>query len=385
MRIVIAPDKFKGSLTAAEVAQALAEGLSGRSFDVELIPIADGGEGTVEAALTSGYEAVTVEVVGPLGDPVNATYAIDGTADGGTAVIELAAASGLSLVPHDAIGRPRLSPLTATSYGTGELIRAALETGCTDIVLGIGGSANTDGGAGLLTALGARLLDERDQPISPGGGGLTRLARVDLTGLDPRIASTRFVLAADVTNPLLGPDGAAAVFGPQKGAGPADVELLDRALSGYAGLLAQQLGGKKSELVEAPGSGAAGGVGFAALAVLGAGLRPGIDLVCELVGLDDRIVGADAVITGEGSLDDQSLAGKSPVGVARRAREAGVSRVYAVCGRNLLTGAQAALAGFDQVYALLDEEPDVDTCIRRAAELLRPIGQRIGQELVSWH
>lgn len=383
MRIVIAPDKFKGSLTAAEVARALADGLAGTGIETELVPVADGGEGTVEAAVSTGFRAVPVEVPGPLGDPVRATYAVGVPADGGpeTAVIELAAASGLDQLPRGADGRPLLNPLRATSAGTGALIRAALDAGCTDLVLGVGGSANTDGGAGLLTALGARLLDADGRPVPGGGGGLTELARVDLTGLDPRIADARIVLAADVSNPLLGPNGAAAVFGPQKGATAADIELLDGALARYARLVADSLGADPEVLASAPGAGAAGGVGFAALAVLGGRMRPGIDLVCELVGLDRRLAGADAVITGEGSLDGQSLGGKSPVGVARRARAAGVPRVYAVCGRNQLSAAEASGAGFDRVYALADREPDSNRSMRLAADLLRPLGREIGLAL----
>lgn len=383
MRIVIAPDKFKGSLTAAEVARALADGLAGTGIETELVPVADGGEGTVEAAVSTGFRAVPVEVPGPLGDPVRATYAVGVPADGGpeTAVIELAAASGLDQLPRGADGRPLLNPLRATSAGTGALIRAALDAGCTDLVLGVGGSANTDGGAGLLTALGARLLDADGRPVPDGGGGLTELARVDLTGLDPRIADARIVLAADVSNPLLGPNGAAAVFGPQKGATAADIELLDGALARYARLVADALGTDPEGLASAPGAGAAGGVGFAALAVLGGRMRPGIDLVCELVGLDRRLAGADAVITGEGSLDGQSLGGKSPVGVARRARAAGVPRVYAVCGRNQLSAAEASGAGFDRIYALADREPDPNRSMRLAADLLRPLGREIGLAL----
>lgn len=399
MRIVIAPDKFKGSLTAAEVARALAEGLATLGFEVDEVPVADGGEGTVEAALSSsgpegaaGFRAVTVEVTGPLGDPVRATYAIGTSAGTGarTAVIELATASGLGVLPRDERGRPRLDPLAASSIGTGELVRAALDAGCAEIVIGVGGSANTDGGAGLLTALGVRLLDADGRPVPPGGGGLTRLARVDLSGLDPRIATTRVVLAADVGNPLLGPDGAAAVFGPQKGAGPDDVVPLDRALSGYAELVEAALAGSGASaagrtdpgrFAEAAGAGAAGGVGFAVLSVLGGSTRPGIDLVCELVGLDRRLAGADAVITGEGSLDEQSLAGKSPIGVARRARAVGVPKVYGVCGRNLLSPESAARAGFDEIFALADIEPDLERSMSHAADLLRPIGSEIGRRL----
>jgi glycerate 2-kinase len=381
VKIVVAPDKFKGSLEAAEVAAAVATGLGTVLGDahIEQIPVADGGEGTVDAALGSGFFPRRVTVSGPVGNPVVATIAIRDQ----LAVIEMAAASGLGALPEGPDGERQLNALGASSLGTGQLIMAALEAGCTEIILGVGGSANTDGGAGLLHALGARLLDARGEPVGPGGGGLGDLAAVDLTGLDPRLAATRFVLAADVTNPLLGAAGAAAVFGPQKGAGPAEVEILERALGRYATLVADALAADVDELVDAEAAGAAGGVGFAALAVLGAERRPGIDVVLDFVRLDERLTDTRVVITGEGSLDAQSLGGKTPIGVARRARAHRVPVVIAVCGRSLITPEQGRSAGFDAVFALADSEPDPATSMRNARSLLEQVGAQIGGQLLG--
>lgn len=381
MKIIVAPDKFKGSLEAAEVAAAVAAGLGTALADAHIaqIPVADGGEGTVDAALGSGFSPLRVTVSGPVGNEVAATIAIRDR----LAVIEMAAASGLGVLPIAADGSPQFDALRASSRGTGQLIMAALDAGCTEIILGVGGSANTDGGAGLLEALGTRLLDEQGQPVGPGGGGLRDLAEVDLTGLDQRLGQTRFVLAADVTNPLLGVAGAAAVFGPQKGAGRAEVDILDDALGRYAALIAEALSGDVDELAAAEGAGAAGGVGFAALAVLGAERRPGIDVVLDFVRLDERLGSAHVVITGEGSLDAQSLGGKTPIGVARRARAHGVPVVIAVCGRSLITPEQGRSAGFDAVFALADREPDPAVSMRNARALLEQVGAEIGGHLVN--
>jgi len=381
MRIVIAPDKFKGSLEAQEVAEALADGLAAvlPTAEVHCQPVADGGEGTVAAALASGYRPVRVGVTGPLGVPLEATFAVDGS----RAVIEMAAASGLLVLPVGADGEPALDALAATSLGTGELIRAALDAGCTEIVLGVGGSANTDGGAGVLVGLGARLLDAEGAPVANGGGGLAGLASVDLSGLDARLTDARIVLAADVTNPLLGPDGAAAVFGPQKGANPADVETLDANLANFRDRLAEALGPDAAEAADTPGAGAAGGVGYAALAVLGAERQPGVDVVLGLVGLADRLPGVDLVITGEGSLDSQSLGGKTPVGVAELARAHGVPTVIGVCGRSLLSAAEVRRAGFDEVIALLDRQPDPTRAMAEAASLLTEVGTELGRRYTA--
>ncbi len=335
--VVVAPDKFKGSLTATEVARHVAVGLRAAVPDVEVreVPIADGGEGTVEAALAAGFRAVFVEVSGPTRAGVLARMAIRG----GTAVVELAAASGLAVLPAGT-----LDPMRATSLGTGQLVRAALDAGCSTVLLGVGGSACTDGGAGLLVGLGARLLDSRGADLQPGGGALCDLHRVDLAGLDPRLRETTVILAADVDNPLLGPRGAAAVYGPQKGAGADQVASLDDALRRWVRALGAVLGPSATEAAERPGAGAAGGVGYAVLAALGGHRRAGVEVVLELTGLADRLAGACLVVTGEGSLDAQTLSGKAPVGVAAEATRAGLPAV-AVAGRSRLGPSELAGAG----------------------------------------
>lgn len=378
MRIVVAPDKFKGSLEAPDVAAALEAGI--RSVDpaaeVLRLPVADGGEGTLEAALGAGFAPWPVTVTGPVGQPVEAEFALRDR----TAVVEMALASGLAALPVDEHGEPVLDAGGATSRGTGELVRAALDAGAARVVLGIGGSACTDGGAGLLQALGARLLDAAGEELGRGGAALARLDRVDLTRLDPRLDSTEFVLAADVDHPLLGERGAAAVFGPQKGAGPEQVRALDAALTVFRDRLADALGETALHAAEAPGAGAAGGVGYAALAVLGARRRPGVEVVLEFVGLAGQLAGADLVVTGEGSLDEQSLGGKTPLGVLDTARTAGVPAV-AVCGRTTLEPRVLREAGFLRTYALTELEPDPRTCMREAARLLESVGARLARDL----
>lgn len=349
MRVVIAPDKFKGSLSAPEVARHLADGLAAgfdaagaaETLETTLIPVADGGEGTLDAAVGSGFTRRSATVTGPLGEPVTADFAVRGN----QAVIEMAAASGLALLPG---GPSTDTAKEANSIGTGELIRAALDLGCRKIILGVGGSANTDGGAGVLQGLGARLLDADGNELPAGGGALAGLASIDFSGLDVRLEDSRFVLASDVDNPLLGTLGAPAVFGPQKGATPEDVTALDAALARFVEVLGEEIGDRAGRAAEAPGAGAAGGVGYAAIAVLGAARRPGIDVVLEFTGLAGQLAGADLVITGEGSLDEQSLLGKTPMGVARAAEAAGVP-VVAVCGRTTLSQEQQSDSGFRQV------------------------------------
>lgn len=379
-RLVIAPDKFKGSLSSAEVAARVAAGIAagGLIADVQLVPMADGGEGTVDAALSAGWRSVTRRVSGPLGDPVIARFAIeDATA---TAVIEMAAASGLGVLPTDPSGAPRLEALRASSRGTGELIVAALDQGCSRIVLGIGGSANTDAGAGMLAALGVSYLDARGARVPDGGGALDQLASIDLSRLDPRLKHTELVLAADVTNPLLGPSGAAAVFGPQKGAGPVQVAVLERNLSGFVEMLGRRVGESARRLAGEPGAGAAGGVGYAAL-LLGAARRPGTEIVAELVGLDPALDSAVVVITGEGSLDAQSLGGKTPIGVAARAQWHQVPIVLGVCGRSTLTEVEHRAAGFERVWALTELEASVERCMAEAGSLLEQVGVAIARYL----
>ena len=372
MKIVVAPDKFKGSLPATQVAAAIAAGLhAGRpGAEVVTIPVADGGEGTVDAAVAAGFERVPVTAAGPAGDPVRASYARRGE----VAVVELAGVCGLARLPG---GRP--APLTASSFGAGEVLRAALEAGARRIVLGVGGSASTDGGAGLLQALGARVLDTSGEPVRPGGAGLREVAALDLTGLHRALYPADIILAADVDNPLTGPDGAAEVYGPQKGASPAEVAALDAGLRRWAAVVAAAVGRDWSRT---PGAGAAGGVGFAALAVLGATRRPGIELVLDLAGFETALDGADLVITGEGSLDAQSLAGKTPVGVARAAARRGIA-VVAVAGRSTLREAELAAAGIAAVYPLTDLEPDLERCRAEADRLLRRTGQMIARDRLA--
>ncbi|AUI50401.1 glycerate kinase [Arthrobacter crystallopoietes] len=375
MKVVIAPDKFKGSLTAPEVAAAVERGLRAVAPDIQVtnVPVADGGEGTLQAAVGAGYTRHLATVAGPTGMPLEAAIAVKGQ----QAVIEMAAASGLDVLPGG-----RLQALTATSRGTGELISAALDLGCTSIILGVGGSACTDGGAGLLQGLGAILKDDGGRFLPRGGAALARLAEVDLSGLNPRLAGVSFVLASDVDNPLLGENGAAAVFGPQKGASPEDVTTLDAALAQFVRVLGPELGAGTAAMAHVPGSGAAGGVGFAALAVLEAQRRRGIDVVIELTGLRDKLAGAGLVITGEGSLDTQSLEGKTPIGVATEAAAAGVP-VFAVCGRTLLSDTQLESAGLAQTFALTDLESDVSVCMAEAGRLLESIGAEIGLRLLA--
>jgi glycerate kinase len=383
MRIVIAPDKFKGSLSAPDVCMHLEKGLqrgAGGNLDVVRIPVADGGEGTLDAAVGSGFTRRTATVSGPTGQPVEADFAVRGH----EAVIEMATASGLAMVPQVLRGgKPdSASATTATSLGTGQLIRAALDAGCRRIVLGVGGSANTDGGAGLLQGLGARFLDAMNNELPPGGAALANLHSIDFTHFEPRLVDTRFVLASDVDNPLLGAQGAAAIFGPQKGATQQDVGMLDAALARFVEVLAREIGFRAIKAAGAPGAGAAGGVGFAAIAALAASRRPGIDVVLEFTGLAERLAGADLVITGEGSLDEQSLLGKTPMGVARAAAAQGVP-VVAVCGRTTLADGQAAAAGFEEIFALTELESNVDRCIAEAGQLLEQLGTQISGRLAA--
>ncbi|WP_420120832.1 glycerate kinase [Nakamurella sp.] len=377
MKILIAPDKFKGSMRASDVAARVAAGISSVAPDAEVIavPVADGGDGTLDAALAAGFELVPVTVDGPTGEPVATGYARRGD----SAVVELADACGLVRLPGG-----ELAPLTASSTGFGQVIAAALDAGCRHLVLAIGGSASTDGGAGMLTALGARIRDAAGADVRPGGGGLEQVATVDLTGLHPALAGSAVVLASDVDNPLLGAHGAAAVYGPQKGAAPDDVARLDGALRAWSGAVAGAMGVEPGPsghpAADGPGAGAAGGVGFAAIAVLRATARPGIELMLELTGLRDDLTGADLVVTGEGSLDEQTLHGKAPAGVAAAARRAGVP-VVTVSGRNLLTDGQLTAAGVRKAYTLTDLEPDVRRCIAEPGPLLEALGRAIATDL----
>ncbi|HMM96634.1 glycerate kinase [Phycicoccus sp.] len=367
--VVVAADKFKGSLTSAEVGEAVRRGLRAvrPGLEVRVVPVADGGDGTLAAAAAGGYELVPVVATGPTGAPVETAFARRGD----RAVVELADACGLARLPGG-----RLAPWASSSRGAGEVLSAALDAGCRHVVLGIGGSASSDGGAGLLAGLGARLLDRDGRVVEP-GARLGQVAGLDLSTLHPALPDAEVVVACDVDNPLLGPRGAAAVYGPQKGLSPADVSRADDALTHWADLLDRSTG---TDHRATPGAGAAGGVGYAALAGLGAHLRPGIDLVLELVGLAARLDGAGLVVTGEGSLDAQTAAGKAPAGVAAMAAAAGCE-VVAVCGRRSLDDAALSAMGISAAYALTDLEPDVGRCIADAAHLLEVLARQVATRL----
>jgi glycerate kinase len=364
-QVVVCMDKFRGSLRAGEACAALARGIraAAPSCEVREIPVADGGEGTVDALVRAGYERRAATAHDPAGRPVRAEFAVRGS----RAVVELAQASGL----HHVAGRE--IPLTASTFGTGEVIRAALDAGCTAIVLAVGGSATTDGGAGMLRALGARLLAADGTPAGPGGAGLLGLARIDLTGLDPRLAHTDISLASDVSNPLLGPDGAAAVYGPQKGASPSDIAVLEQGLERLATAMAQVTG---TDRAAEPGAGAAGGTGFAALAALGARCCPGIEFMLTELGVPGLLRAASLAVTGEGRLDSQSLRGKAPAGVAALAAQVGVPLVL-VAGQSLLTGAQLRALDAVAAYSLVAEAGSIEEAMSEAAPLLTRIGRQL--------
>jgi glycerate 2-kinase len=373
--VLIAPDKFKGTLTAAEVAAHVAAGLERARPGLACVqlPVADGGDGTVDAAVAAGYERIEIAVRGPVGPPVRAAFALRD----GTAIIESAQACGLSRLPGG-----KLAPLTASSRGVGELILAARRADAKRIVLGLGGVASTDGGAGLAQALGARLLDGSGAGLPPGGGALARLARVDIPALAD-LTGTEVIVATDVNNPLLGEHGAAAVYGPQKGATAEDIRVLEAGLTRWADLAERALGLHQSGRLirDEPGAGAAGGLGFAALAFLGAIMRPGIELMLDLLSFPAQLPGARLVITGEGALDTQTLRGKAPAGVADAVAAAGAEvPVVAVCGVRSLTADQLHAAGFAAAYALADLEPDLRRCREQAGPLLADLAARIAAD-----
>ena len=373
-RVLVAPDKFKGSLAATDVAARVSAGLARAGFDGEIVPlpVADGGDGTVDAAVSAGYLRVEMGVRGPVGRPVTAAFGMLGD----TAVIEAAQACGLSLLPPG-----QLAPLTATSRGVGELIVAATRMGAKRIVLAVGGVATTDGGAGLMQALGARLISESGSGLPPGGAALAELAELDLSELHD-LPGVEFQLASDVNNPLLGPSGAAAVYGPQKGASPEDVTLLEAGLARWADVAEEACGATARD---AAGAGAAGGIGFAAQLFLGARMRPGIEVLLEMLSFGEQLDGARLVITGEGSLDAQSLHGKAPVGVARAAAAHDPPvPVIAVAGVCALSPAELREAGLAACYALTDIEPDPARCIADAGPLMEQLAERVAADWLSY-
>ncbi|WP_461243579.1 glycerate kinase [Secundilactobacillus muriivasis] len=334
MKIVVAPDSFKGGMTAKEAADAIETGIQPIFPDAEIVkvPMADGGEGTVQSLVdaTDG-QLIHETVTGPLGTSVDGVYGILG--DGQTAVIEMAAASGIQYVDEHTH-----NPLITTTYGTGELMIAALNRGVTQLILGIGGSATNDGGAGMAQALGVQLLDATGTELAPGGGALDQLTRIDLSQVDPRIADTQILIASDVTNPLVGPDGASAVFGPQKGATSAMVVQLDANLTHYAAVIQETLG---IDLATYPGAGAAGGLGAGLLAFTKSEMRKGIEIVIEYAGLKEKAQGADLVFTGEGGIDFQTKFGKTPYGVAQATKAVAPNAPVVVVAGNVGQGIES--------------------------------------------
>ena len=373
MKIVIAPDSWKESLSALEVASAIEQGFREIYPDAEYVklPVADGGEGTVEAMVAAtGGLLVPLTVTGPLGEPVEAFYGLSG--DRQCAFIEMAAASGLESVPP-----AQRNPLLTTSWGTGELIRHALDAGVRQIIIGIGGSATNDGGAGMAQALGAKLLTAEGQQIASGGGALETLARIDLSELDSRLADCRIDVACDVTNPLTGPQGASAVFGPQKGATAQMIDRLDSGLRHYARIIARDL---DIDVLSLEGGGAAGGMGAALYAFCGAQLRPGIEIVTDALQLAERVADADLVITGEGRIDSQTIHGKVPVGVAKVAKRFNVP-VIGIAGSLTADVGVVHQHGLDAVFSVLYTICTLDEALANAAANLRMTARNVAAVL----
>nr|WP_314522940.1 glycerate kinase [uncultured Rahnella sp.] len=371
MKIIIAPDSFKESLSAECAAMAIEDGFRAVFPELEAVrlPVADGGEGTVDALIAAtGGHRIDIEVTNPQGHRVRGFYGVNGKGD--CAVIEMAAASGLMLVPAG-----QRDPLTATSFGTGELIRHALDGGIRHIILGIGGSATVDGGIGMVQALGGRFTDAQGIDLPWGGAALAQLAAIDLSQLDPRLAQCRIEVACDVENPLTGPCGAAAVFGPQKGASVQDVQVLDAALAHLAAVIFRHLG---VNVLEWPGGGAAGGMGVAARLFLRGNMRSGIDIIMDAIGLEEAMQGATLVITGEGRLDQQTINGKAPVGVARLAQRHHVP----VIGLAGILGEGVEVVhqhGLEAVFSILPRLAPLETVLEQGEENLRYAAQNLAR------
>ena len=368
MKVIIAPQGFKGSLSALDAAKAIQRGVLAAAPGAEtvLVPVADGGDGTLETLVdASGGQFFHSIVTGPLGRPLEAAWGVMG--DGQTAVVEMARASGLALVAP----RSR-NPRVTTTRGTGEIIKEALENGYRRIIVGLGGSATNDAGAGMATALGARFLDGEGRPLANGGAALARLARIDTAKLHPKLADTEVIGATDVTNSLCGPTGASAVYGPQKGASPEMVAELDAALENFGEVVKRDLG---QDVAERPGAGAAGGLGAGLMAFAGAELRSGIDMVCDVLGFESHLPGAHLVITGEGRADRSTIYNKAPVGVARKAAAQGVPTV-------VLAGSLGP--GFEELYqhavtgivCIADRPMSFAQSLKRTEELLEAAAER---------
>ncbi|HHT26553.1 MAG TPA: glycerate kinase [Firmicutes bacterium] len=374
MHILIAPDKFKGSLTAKQAAHHIAAGIRRvlDSVTITQIPMADGGEGTVQSLVdATGGQLVSIEVTGPLGTPVSASFGILG--DGQTAVIEMAAASGLALITS-----AERDPENATTYGTGELLLAAAKRGCRKVVIGIGGSATNDGGAGMAQALGARLLDASGRELPPGGIHLARLAKIDISGIDPQVKRMSVVVACDVTNPLCGVTGASTVYGPQKGATPEMVVRLDQALSHYADIIARDL---DKDVRNVPGAGAAGGLGAGLMAFLDAELERGVDIIIDVVGLDAAMQNCDLVITGEGGVDAQTAFGKAPAGVAQVA-ERYKKPVIVLAGSVADDARSLHDHGLHAIFSLCRKPMSLGDAIAHGAKYLEDTAEEVARLLV---
>ena len=368
MKIVIAPDSFKGNLSALQVSQAIENGVKRVIPDAmtTIVPMADGGDGTVQALVdATGGEIIPAEVTNPLGGRVIAHWGL--LSDKVTGVIEMAAASGLNLVPPQ-----KLNPLITTTYGTGELILAALERGCRKLIIGIGGSATNDGGAGMAQALGVKLLDAKGAPLTFGGKALADLEHIDITTIDPRLADCDITVASDVTNPLCGSQGASAVYGPQKGATKEMVVQLDAALAHYADVIKRDLG---IDIRDVPGAGAAGGLGAGLITFLKAKLLPGIDIVIQATGLVEHLKDAALVFTGEGRIDSQTAHGKVPVGVARKAKAFGLP-VIAIAGE-IKDGYQTVYQqGIDAVFSIAPGPISFNQSVAEAEKLITDVAER---------
>ena len=362
MKVVIAPQSFKGSISALDAARAMEQGVKRVISDAEtvLVPVADGGDGTLETLVeATGGDIRSANVTGPIGEPVEAEWGALG--DGESAMIEMARTSGLALLSLD-----ERDPLRTTTYGLGEIIREALDAGFRSFIVGIGGSATNDGGAGMAQALGVRLQDESGNDLPPGGAALADLRKIDTSGLDARAAASQFSVACDVSNPLTGPEGASAVYGPQKGATPDLVEQLDDALGNFAEVVERDIG---RSINDVPGSGAAGGLGGGMMAFLDGSLRAGVDIVLDQVGLNEQLEGADLVITGEGQLDFQTVYHKAPIGVAWRAKERGIP-VIAISGSLGQGFEDVHPEGIDAVASIVCAPMSLDEASTRAGELI---------------
>lgn len=369
MKIVLAPDSFKESLSALQVAESIERGFKQIFPNAEYVkvPMADGGEGTVQSLVdATGGRIIKKTVTGPLGEAAEAFFGILGNEK--TAVIEMAAASGLHLVPAT-----KRNPLLTTTRGTGELIAAALDYNVNHIIIGIGGSATNDGGAGMARALGARFLNSDGLEIGEGGGALSDLAAIDLSRLDSRLADVKIEVACDVDNPLIGPKGASAIYGPQKGATPAIVNQLDENLAHYAAIIEKDLGVK---IADVPGAGAAGGLGGGLLAFMQAELSRGVDIVLEAAKLSDIIAGADLVITGEGKIDGQTIFGKTPIGVAKTAKKHGVP-VIGIAGNVASDSDVVHEYGIDAIFSIVPGAVSLQEAFLHADEFVERTARNI--------